>query len=85
MTTQFVLGFTAFGCLAIAMFFLRFWRVTADRFFALMALGFAIFAVNRTVLAFFDEDSEARPILYVVRLLAFAVILAAIIDKNRAR
>ena len=83
MTPEFLLGFTAFGCMVIALFFARFWRASGDRFFVLMASAFAIFALNRTVLGFLEEDSEARPALYVVRLVAFVIILVAIIDKDR--
>jgi len=82
-SAEFLLGFTALGCLTIAVFFLRFWRGTGDRFFALMSLAFAIFGVNRIVLGFLDEDNEARPAIYLFRLLAFVVIIVAIIDKDR--
>lgn len=78
-------GATSFGCLVIALFFFRFWRQTADRLFAAFALAFAIFAANRFVLAVLEEDDEARPYVYLVRLLAFLVIIAAIVDKNRPR
>ena len=81
--TEFILGATAMGCLVIAVFFLRFWRETHDRFFGLLALAFAAFAANRIVLAVMDEASENRPIAYLVRLAAFVVILVAIVDKNR--
>lgn len=78
-------GATAFGSLVLALFFFRFWRQTADRLFAAFALAFAVFAVNRFVLALLSEDDEARPYIYLVRLLAFLVIIAAIVDKNRPR
>jgi hypothetical protein len=84
-SADFLLGFTAFGCLVIALFFLRFWRSTGDRFFAVMAVAFAMFAVSRIVLGFLDEASEARPALYLIRLLAFVLIIVAIVDRDRAR
>jgi hypothetical protein len=31
-----------------------------------------------------DDTGEAEPYVYLVRLLAFGLIIAAIIDKNRA-
>jgi len=79
---EFLLGATAMGCLVVALFFARFWRETGDRFFALFAAAFTVFAVNRLVLTFLDEDDEARTVLYVVRLLAFLLIIGAIVDKN---
>ena len=81
--SDFLVGATGMGCLVVAAFFLRFWRGTGDRFFLLFALGFAAFAVNRWVLAALDEDAEARIGVYVVRLLAFVLILVAVVDKNR--
>lgn len=81
--SDFLLGATTMGFFAVALFFLRFWRSTGDRFFALFALGFATFAVNRFVLLFLDEADEARTYVYFVRLLAFLLIIAAIVDKNR--
>ena len=77
-------GATAMACCAIALFFLRFWRQTHDRLFALFALAFAVFAANRIVLTALAEDSESRTIVYVVRFLAFGLIAYAVIDKNRA-
>ena len=84
MSADFLVGFTAMGCFVVALFFVRYWRDTGDRFFAWFALAFALFGVNRCVLGFLSEDSEARPAIYVVRFVAFAVIVAAIVDKNRA-
>jgi len=82
-SAEFLVGFTAMGCFVIALFFARFWRESRDRFFFWFALAFAIFGVNRVVLGFLDEDSEARPVVYAVRLFAFVLILVAIAEKNR--
>ena len=83
--SEFLLGVTTMGCLTVALFFWRFWRASGDRFFAFFALAFATFAVNRFVLLFLDESDEARTAVYAVRLLAFLLIIAAIVDKNRGR
>jgi hypothetical protein len=72
------------AALVIALFFFRYWRQTRDRLFLMFAAGFLTFAVSRLILAFLDEGDEGRIIVYAFRLLAFALILAAIIDKNRA-
>jgi len=69
----------------IALFFYRYWSITRDRLYAMFAAAFLIFAVSRGVLSFLDEDAEGRVFLYTLRLLAFALILAAIIDKNRSQ
>lgn len=83
--SDFLLGVTTMGCLTIALFFVRFWRSSGDRFFGLFALAFATFAVNRFVLLLLDEADEARTAVYFVRLLAFLIIIAAIVEKNRQR
>jgi hypothetical protein len=81
--SDFLLGVTTMGCLVAALFFWRYWRASGDRFFALFSLAFLTFAANRFVLLFLDEADEARTAVYFVRLLAFLLIVAAIVDKNR--
>lgn len=80
---QFMLGALAMGFLASGMFFARFYGRTRDRFFAFMATAFGIMSMNQIALAVFGEDSEYRSWLYVIRLLAFVLILVGIYDKNR--
>jgi hypothetical protein len=79
-----VLGAIAMASLVAALFFLRFWRDTGDRFFALFALAFALDAATRLGLGLTDVAAEYEPFFYVARLVTFALILIAIIDKNRA-
>jgi hypothetical protein len=83
MLNSFLLGALAMGFLVAAMFFGRFFARTHDRFFAFMATAFATMSVNQLALASLGEDSEYRSWLYLVRLSAFILILAAVIDKNR--
>jgi hypothetical protein len=82
-TTAFISGASCVAAAVIALFFLRFWRDTRDRLFLLFGLAFAVFAVNRLLLTLIDDDSEGRTLVYGVRALAFVMIAAAIIDKNR--
>ena len=81
---EFVFGCITMGYAVCALFFLRFWRATSDRLFAIFAVAFLILAVNRMALAFVGGTDEARAYLYVIRLAAFVLILYAIVDKNRA-
>jgi hypothetical protein len=80
---SFLLGALAMGFLAGALFFVRFFVRTRDRFFAFFGAAFAIMSANQVALTVFGEDSEFRSWLYLVRLAAFVVILYAIYDKNR--
>ena len=65
------------------LFFLRFWRETRDRFFLLFALSFWIEGANRFVLARYVGPNEDAPVYYLVRLVAYGLIIAAIVMKNR--
>lgn len=80
---DFLAGGSALASAAVALFFLRFWRQTGDRFFLLFALAFAAFAANRTALVAIDPELESRNWLYLIRLGAFVLIIVAILDKNR--
>ena len=70
--------------LTASLYFVKFWRQSQDRLFAIFALAFAVLGTSRLVLAVLDEDNEARTWVYALRLAAFVLIVAAVIDKNRA-
>jgi hypothetical protein len=79
----FLSGMLAAGYLVVAGFFLRFWRQTRDRLFASFALAFVLLAIQRALVV--DEFGliEDKTWGYLVRLLAFVVIVYAIVMKNR--
>lgn len=72
-------------CLVAALFFLRYWRTTRDRFFLFFALSFFIEGLNRAASYRLVGPNEDAPEYYLVRLLAYGLILVAIVDKNRKR
>src|SRR6188768_4168158 len=84
---EFMLGGLVMGCFVAGLFFLRFWRKTRDRLFAIFAIAFWLMGINWLALSFTDvnasEDAEFRAALYLIRLLAFVLILYAILEKNR--
>lgn len=80
----FVSGVLAAGYAVAALFFLKFWRQTRDRLFGWFAASFALLMVQRVALAA-AVDSNVDPLwYYVIRLLAYVLILVAIVEKNRA-
>ena len=84
MMNDFLLGAVVMGCFGAGLFFLRFWKQTRDRLFVIFAVAFWLMGINWLFLAFTRED-EVRTYLYIIRLLAFVLIIYAIYDKNRAR
>jgi uncharacterized protein DUF5985 len=82
---QFSSGFIVMGYLVVGLFFLRFWRDTRDRLFAVFALAFWLFALQRLLQALIDVEAEHEAVLYLIRLVGFLLIIWAVVDKNRAR
>jgi hypothetical protein len=78
-----ILGAVAMASSIAALFFLRFWRETRDPLFLLFALAFAVDALTRVALGLGGVSSEQEPLFYLARLVTFALILVAIIHKNR--
>ncbi|HZW13402.1 MAG TPA: DUF5985 family protein [Noviherbaspirillum sp.] len=76
-------GAIAMASATASLFFLGFWRATQDRFFLYFAISFGLEAANRVALAMSVSPSEDEPVYYMVRLVAYALILFAIIEKNR--
>ena len=79
-----VSGAIVMGYAVAGLFFLRFWRETRDRLFLIFSGAFWILGIQRLVLAFTRGMIEDHTALYLVRLFAFLLILAAIVDKNRS-
>jgi hypothetical protein len=67
------------------LFFVRFWRDTGDRLFLFFGSAFWLLSLSWLALAIFDPTDEARPYVYGMRVVAFGLIIAATIDKNRPR
>ena len=80
---QFLLGLLVMACASAGLFFLRFWRRTRDGLFLTFALAFWLMGLNWLLLAIVEKD-EVRTALYLIRLVAFVLILLAILQKNRA-
>jgi hypothetical protein len=74
---------TGMGCAVAGLIFLRYWRRTRDRLFAFFAASFWMMAVNRMALVVVGEAHEASTYIYIVRFVAFLLIILGIWDKNR--
>lgn len=81
----FLSGAIGLGFVALAWFFLSFWRRSRLELYGYFALAFALLAGERVVLQFFEATGEFRPLVYSIRLCAFLVIIAGIIIQNQRR
>lgn len=81
----FVLGMISMGFAVAALFFLRFWRASRDRLFLYFAIAFGLEAANRAIYAYNGAHSEEVTLYFSLRLVAFSLILWAIVDKNWGR
>jgi uncharacterized membrane protein len=84
MSMDFMHGAITMLFILAGLFFFRFWRDTLDRLFLLFAMSFWLQALTRVALTMVGGQEE-RAYLYLVRLVAFALIIAAIAMKNFSR
>lgn len=91
--TAFLSGICMATFAASAVFFLKFWRAAHDRFFLLFAIACSLISLERVALLLIEgahssvrtEQTEAASWVYLIRLMAFLMILFAIINKNRSK
>lgn len=81
---DFLSGAVAFGFLVAGLFFLRFWSRLRDPLFLWFALAFCLLGIGQSVLALGGLPLEERSSVYLIRLLAFTMIILAVFRKNRA-
>lgn len=79
----FLSGIIMMMFMTIGLYFLKFWTKTRDRFFLIFAVSFWLMALERIVLIGADVADESRHYIYLIRLSAFVLIIAAVVLKNR--
>lgn len=82
---DFLWGAISVTSLAIGLRFLRFWKEAHERLFAFFALAFWLLGSQWILLEIFHPPSESRHYFYLLRLAAFLLIIAGILDKNLAK
>jgi hypothetical protein len=81
---EFLSGAVTMGFAIAAIFFLRFWRRTAERLFLAFAAAFFLLALNQALALWLGAADERVGYAYMLRVLGFVFILGAILDKNLA-
>jgi uncharacterized membrane protein YqgA involved in biofilm formation len=79
---SFLSGLITMGFVIAALFFFRFWKRTHDALFLAFGLAFLLLALNQALIGLSDVTGEERSFLYIPRLAAFALLIAAIVGKN---
>ena len=85
MLYAFFSGVLVAGFLVAALFFLRFWSRSNDPLFLSFACSFLLLGLGQSLLALGGFAVEERSWVYLIRLTAFLLILAAVYGKNRTR
>jgi hypothetical protein len=80
--TVFLAGANTLGFLVAALLFLRAWSRTADWLFAAFSAAFALLALNQFASTMESARGGEGALSYLLRLAAFATLIAAIVRKN---
>lgn len=82
-TEPFLAGTLVMASFVVGLRFLKYWRLSRDRFFVWFAAAFWIFSAGWAIRALAPGASEHGNLVYLPRLFAFLMIIVAILDKNR--
>jgi hypothetical protein len=80
---SFLSGGLVMACLVAALFFWRYWIRSRDRLFLYFAAAFGTLAIHWSWVGL--ELTPDLPLYqtYILRLVAFVLIIVGIVDKNR--
>jgi hypothetical protein len=70
------------GYFVASAFFLRFWMRTRDALFVAFSVAFLLLAISSALTVLLALPYEERSWLYLIRLAAFVLLIAAILGKN---
>ena len=82
---QVLLGAVIMGDVIAALFFVRYWKITGDRFFLFFAASFVAIAVSRVVVDEGIPPVGYEPFGYMIRIVSYLFIIAGILYKNTVR
>lgn len=81
---HFLSGAASMGAWVAGFFFFRFWKKTGDRLFWWFGVSFWLMALERVALLLYATPrTEDHSLVYGIRLVAFLLIIVAVINKNR--
>ncbi|MDP1913280.1 DUF5985 family protein [Brevundimonas sp.] len=78
-------GAIIMGYAVAALFFLKFWRRTNDTLFLAFAAAFLLMATTPLLTIVMKVPREEQSPFYLLRLLAFLILIVAVVAKSSAR
>ena len=85
MVSDFLGGAISMGFAIAALLFLKFWHRTREGLFLAFAAAFLLLGINQALLTLTRIPLEERSSLYLIRLVAFTLIIGAFWWQNRKR
>ena len=85
MISDFLGGAASMGFAIAALLFLKFWHRTREGLFLAFAAAFLLLGINQALLTLIRIPLEERSSLYLIRLVAFTIIIGAFWWQNRKR
>ena len=80
--SDFFSGMITMGYFVASAFFFRFWVRTRDALFIAFSVAFLLLAISAALTVLLSLPYEERSWLYLIRLAAFVLLIAAILGKN---
>lgn len=80
--SDFFSGMITMGYFVASAFFFRFWVRTSDALFIAFSVAFLLLAISTALTALLSLPYEERSWLYLIRLVAFVLLIGAILGKN---
>ncbi|HEX5280504.1 MAG TPA: DUF5985 family protein [Micropepsaceae bacterium] len=78
----FLAGMATMGLFIAGLFFFRFWSRTRDRLFVIFGVAFWLIAVTELFTPPSGLNPEPVYYVYVLRIIAFLLLIAGIVAKN---
>ncbi len=80
---DFTSGAIAMGYAVVSWWFYCSWRRNRIGLVFSFGIAFFLLAAERVVLVFGEANDEYKPFIYLIRLAAFLIIIAGIVNHNR--
>jgi Family of unknown function (DUF5985) len=80
--SDFFSGMITMGYFVASAFFFRFWVRTSDALFIAFSVSFLLLAISAALTSLLSLPYEERSWLYLIRLVAFVLLIGAILGKN---